>query len=129
MPKGTSEEFRRETYMTTMGTFSAAGTFEQDDSDPWLSITRSAGSTYARKLGMQLDYRMGMKGNASSKRVDDYPGPGVAYYSVPRGGRPARLPSPLAPVHALRRVPAGDVAGGAENAGAARSRTGGDGNG
>ena len=81
-PKGASEEFRRETYRTTMGTFSAAGTFEQDDSDPWMSITRSAGATYARKVGMQLDYRMGMKGNASSRRVDDYPGPGVAYYSV-----------------------------------------------
>jgi hypothetical protein len=81
-PKGVSEEFRRETYRTTMGTFSAAGTFEQDDSDPWMAITRSAGATYARKVGMQLDYRMGMKGNASSRRVDDYPGPGVAYYSV-----------------------------------------------
>jgi hypothetical protein len=65
-----------------MGTFSAAGTFEQDDSDPWMSITRSAGSTFARKVDMQIDYRMGMKGNASSKRIDDYPGPGVAYYSV-----------------------------------------------
>lgn len=81
-PKGVSDEFRRETYRTTMGTFSAAGTFEQDDSDPWMSITRSAGATYAHKVGMQLDYRMGMKGNASSRRVDDYPGPGVAYYSV-----------------------------------------------
>jgi hypothetical protein len=81
-PKGASAKFRDQTYRTTMGTFSAAGTFEQDDSDPWMSITRSAGSTFARKLGMQLDYRMGMKGNASSKRVDDYPGPGVAYYSV-----------------------------------------------
>jgi len=81
-PKGVSEEFRRESYRTTMGTFSAAGTFEQDDSDPWMSITRSAGSTYARKVGMQVDYRMGMNGSASSRRVDDYPGPGVAYYSV-----------------------------------------------
>src|SRR5262245_52172209 len=59
-PKGVSEEFRRESYRTTMGTFSAGGTFEQDDSDPWMSITRSAGTTYARKVGMQVDYRMGM---------------------------------------------------------------------
>jgi phenylpropionate dioxygenase-like ring-hydroxylating dioxygenase large terminal subunit len=81
-PKGAAEEFRTETYRTTMGTFSAGGTFEQDDSDPWMSITRASGSTYARKLDMQLDYRMGMTGEASSKRVDDYPGPGVAYYSV-----------------------------------------------
>lgn len=79
-PKGVSEEFRRETYRTSIGTFSAGGTFEQDDSDPWVSIARSAGSVFARKAGMKVDYRMGMAGVASSRRVDDYPGPGVAYF-------------------------------------------------
>ena len=79
-PKGVSEEFRRETYRTSIGTFSAGGTFEQDDSDPWVSIARSAGSVFARKAAMKIDYRMGMTGAASSRRVDDYPGPGVAYF-------------------------------------------------
>jgi PAH dioxygenase large subunit len=81
-PKGSSEDFRRETYRTTMGTFSAGGTFEQDDSDPWMAIARSAGTTYARKLGMKLNYTMGMNGSASSRRVDHYPGPGVAYFPM-----------------------------------------------
>jgi len=81
-PKGAPEDFRRETYRTTMGTFSAGGTFEQDDSDPWISIARSAGTAYGRKLGMKLDYRMGLKGTASSRRVDHYPGPGLAHYPM-----------------------------------------------
>ena len=79
-PRGVSEEFRRETYRTTMGTFSAGGTFEQDDTDPWTSIARTAGSAYGRKIGMNLDYTMGLEGVASSQRVHDYPGPGVAHY-------------------------------------------------
>jgi PAH dioxygenase large subunit len=81
-PKGASPEFRRASYRTTMGTFSAGGTFEQDDSDPWISIARSAGTTYGRKLGMKLNYRMGLKGAGSSHRVDDYAGPGVAHYPM-----------------------------------------------
>ena len=79
-PKDASEEFRHNTYLTAMGTFTAGGTFEQDDSDPWISIARSAGSAYARKVGMELDYTMGLKGAASSQFVDHYPGPGLAHF-------------------------------------------------
>ena len=74
-PKGAPEDFRRESYRTTMGTFSAGGTFEADDTDPWISIARSADTAYGRKVGMKIDYRMGMSGSADSKRVDDYPIP------------------------------------------------------
>jgi len=79
-PKGVSDEFRRETYRTSMGTFSAGGTFEQDDSDPWIAIARAARSAFARKVDMKIDYRMGMRGTASSRRVADYPGPGLAFF-------------------------------------------------
>jgi nitrite reductase/ring-hydroxylating ferredoxin subunit len=79
-PKGVSEEFRRNTYLTAMGTFSAGGTFEQDDTDPWIAIARSAGSTFGRKVGMKLDYTMGLRGAASSRVVDHYPGPGLAHF-------------------------------------------------
>jgi PAH dioxygenase large subunit len=79
-PKGVSEELRRNSYLTAMGTFSAGGTFEQDDTDPWISIARNAGSAYVRKLGMRLDYTMGLTGGASSRRVDHYPGPGLAHF-------------------------------------------------
>lgn len=81
-PKGAPEDFRRESYRTTMGTFSAGGTFEADDTDPWISIARSADTAYGRKVGMKIDYRMGMSGSADSKRVDDYPDPGVAFWNV-----------------------------------------------
>lgn len=79
-PKGVSEEFRRETYRASIGTFSAGGTFEQDDSDPWISIAHAAGSTFARKVEMKLDYRMGLHGAASSRPAPDYPAPGVAFF-------------------------------------------------
>jgi hypothetical protein len=79
-PKGVSEEFREDTYVTAMGTFTAGGTFEQDDSDPWISIARSAGSAFARKAGLELDYSMGLTGAASSQLVDHYPGPGLAHF-------------------------------------------------
>jgi phenylpropionate dioxygenase-like ring-hydroxylating dioxygenase large terminal subunit len=81
-PRGVSEELRRESYRTTMGTFSAGGTFEADDTDPWMSIARSAGTTYGRKIGMKSDYRMGMRGSGESQRVWDYPDPGVAWFNV-----------------------------------------------
>lgn len=79
-PKGVSEEFRRNTYQTAMGTFSPGGTFEQDDTDPWTSIARNAGSAFGRKVGNQLDYTMGMSGANSSQVTDDYPGPGLARF-------------------------------------------------
>jgi hypothetical protein len=85
-PKGAPEDFRRESYRTTMGTFSAGGTFEADDTDPWISIARAANTVYGRKVGMKLDYRMGMQGSADSKRVNDYPDPGVAYWNVLEDG-------------------------------------------
>jgi phenylpropionate dioxygenase-like ring-hydroxylating dioxygenase large terminal subunit len=81
-PRGVSEDYRRDTYRTTMGTFSAGGTFEADDTDPWMSIARSAGTTYGRKIGMKADYRMGMDGSGASKRMLDYPDPGIAFYNV-----------------------------------------------
>jgi hypothetical protein len=81
-PKGTTEEFRRESYRTTMGTFSGGGTFEADDTDPWMAIARSAGATYARKAALKADVRMGMGGAGVSKRAYDYPDPGIAYFNV-----------------------------------------------
>jgi phenylpropionate dioxygenase-like ring-hydroxylating dioxygenase large terminal subunit len=85
-PKGTPEEYRRKTYRTSMGTFSAGGTFEQDDSEPWIAQARTAGTAYGRKLGMELNYKMGLKGAASATRVDDFAGPGVAFYPVLEDG-------------------------------------------
>lgn len=85
-PKGAPEEFRRESYRTTMGTFSGGGTFEADDTDPWISIARSGGTTYGRKLGMKLHYGMGMNGSADSRWIQDYPDPGVAYWNVLEDG-------------------------------------------
>jgi nitrite reductase/ring-hydroxylating ferredoxin subunit len=85
-PRGAPADFRRESYRTTMGTFSASGTFEADDTDPWISIARSGGTTYGRKLGMKLDYRMGLNGSGDSRRVEDYPDPGIAFHNVLEDG-------------------------------------------
>jgi len=81
-PKGVPAEFREQTYRATMATFSASGMLEQDDAEPWIAMSRSARSNYARKLDMKLNYQMGLTGAGASKRTDDFPGPGVAYFPV-----------------------------------------------
>lgn len=78
--KEAPEEFKRESYKTTMATFSTSGTFEQDDTEPWTSLTRNAGTVFARKRDFRLNYKMGMEGIGTSKPVSDFPGPGLAYY-------------------------------------------------
>lgn len=77
--KGVPEEFRDATYKASMGSFSPSGVFEQDDSVPWESIARTAGTVFARKANMQLNYQMGMEGIGTAKPAPEWPGPGVAY--------------------------------------------------
>jgi len=79
-PKGAPEAFRRETARTTIGVLGAGGTVQQDDTEPWMSMARAAGTTYGHKLGMRLNYEMGLSGEGASKLADDYRGPGVAFY-------------------------------------------------
>jgi hypothetical protein len=77
--RGVSEEYRELAYRAATGTFSTSGTFEQDDAEPWQSIARTAGTTFARTQSLELNYLMGLNGYGISKPAADFPGPGVAY--------------------------------------------------
>jgi PAH dioxygenase large subunit len=81
-PKGVTPAYREQTYRATLATFSASGMLEQDDAEPWIAMSRTARSSYARKLDMKLNYQMGLAGAGASQRDDAFPGPGVAYYPV-----------------------------------------------
>lgn len=74
-----SEADRRRAYEVGMGTFSAAGIFEQDDAEPWQTITETSGSLSAETLGIDFNYAMGLPGMGAAGPVDDWPGPGIAY--------------------------------------------------
>jgi phenylpropionate dioxygenase-like ring-hydroxylating dioxygenase large terminal subunit len=79
-PKGVSEEFRTLTYRAAMGTFSSSGIFEQDDAEPWQSVSRTGGTVFARKANMLLNYQMGLPGFGTAKLASDFPGPGAAFW-------------------------------------------------
>jgi phenylpropionate dioxygenase-like ring-hydroxylating dioxygenase large terminal subunit len=81
-PRGASAELRERSYRTTMGTFSAGGVLEQDDAEPWIGLARAARSGFARKIGMKLNYQMGLGEAGVARRVEDFPGGGVAYFPV-----------------------------------------------
>jgi phenylpropionate dioxygenase-like ring-hydroxylating dioxygenase large terminal subunit len=78
--KGVSAEYRQLSYRAGLGTFSSSGLFEQDDAEPWQSMSRNGGSSIARTRNWLLNYKMGLRGIGGSRRVDDWPGPGVAYW-------------------------------------------------
>lgn len=80
IPKGASEENRRASYRSAMSTFSSSGIFEQDDTEPWTSITRTGGTVLARKNRLKLNYQMGLDGIGSARPISDFPGPGLVYY-------------------------------------------------
>jgi phenylpropionate dioxygenase-like ring-hydroxylating dioxygenase large terminal subunit len=76
VPKSASDEFKRASYDASMGTFSASGLFDQDDSEPWMSMARTAGSAFARKAGFKLNYQMGLT-VGTARFLEDWPGPGL----------------------------------------------------
>jgi nitrite reductase/ring-hydroxylating ferredoxin subunit len=76
--KDAPEEYVRDSYQVHMATFGTSGIFEQDDTEPWTTITRTSGSTFARLSDYKLNYQMGMNGIGTAEVVPDWPGPGVA---------------------------------------------------
>jgi phenylpropionate dioxygenase-like ring-hydroxylating dioxygenase large terminal subunit len=77
--KDMPDDFKELSHRVLMATFSPAGIFEQDDVIPWNSITRAAGSTFARLNSPMLSYRQGFNGIGRSKQVTDWVGPGECY--------------------------------------------------
>jgi phenylpropionate dioxygenase-like ring-hydroxylating dioxygenase large terminal subunit len=80
VPKGSPEPFRTMSQRAALGTFGSSGVFDQDDSEPWSTITRTGKSVFARKVGMRTNYQIGLNEQSGAKRVDDHPGPGVKYF-------------------------------------------------
>jgi phenylpropionate dioxygenase-like ring-hydroxylating dioxygenase large terminal subunit len=78
--KKAPEELKEQSYRAAMGTFSSSGTFEQDDAEPWASISRAGGSAFARKVGMKYNFQMGLEGIGCAALADDFPGPGVVFW-------------------------------------------------
>ena len=66
-------------YESHMATFGTSGIFEQDDTEPWTTITRNSGSTFARLNDVQLNYQMGTPGVGVAEPLEDWPGPGTAF--------------------------------------------------
>lgn len=66
-------------YKAALGSFSVAGNFEQDDTEPWSTVQQTGRSVAAELLELKLNYQMGLPGVGVAKRVHDWCGPGIAY--------------------------------------------------
>jgi hypothetical protein len=78
--KNMSAEQKRRTYTAGLGTFSMGGSFEMDDTEPWITVSRTGRSVSAELLDFQLNYQMGLPGIGISERLHTgWPGPGVVY--------------------------------------------------
>jgi nitrite reductase/ring-hydroxylating ferredoxin subunit len=79
--KNMSKEQKDRAYRAGLGTFSVGGAFEMDDTEPWITVARTGRSVAAEILDMKLNYQMGMPGIGIAKQVNDWPGPGIAYWT------------------------------------------------
>jgi nitrite reductase/ring-hydroxylating ferredoxin subunit len=79
VPQHASHEYREEAHRVAVATFSsAAGLFEQDDTEPFSTITRAARSPFVRRQGIRFNYQSGMR-VGTARPLDDWPGPGTVY--------------------------------------------------
>jgi nitrite reductase/ring-hydroxylating ferredoxin subunit len=79
--KNLTREQKDRAYRAGLGTFSLGGSFEMDDTEPWITVGRTGRSVAAELLDFNLNYQMGMPGIGIAKPVDDWPGPGIAYWT------------------------------------------------
>lgn len=78
--KNMSEAQKVRTYKAGLGTFSMGGSFEMDDTEPWITVSRTGRSVSAELLDMKLNYQMGLPGIGIAERVTEgWPGPGIVY--------------------------------------------------
>jgi phenylpropionate dioxygenase-like ring-hydroxylating dioxygenase large terminal subunit len=78
--KATPDNIRDVIRRAANGMFGPAGMVEQDDGEIWRSIARTGRSAFARTRSIGLNYKMGMDGVGTARRVDDWAGPGVCYW-------------------------------------------------
>jgi nitrite reductase/ring-hydroxylating ferredoxin subunit len=79
--KNMTQEQKDRAYHAGLGTFSMGGSFEMDDTEPWITVSRTGRSVGAELLDFKLNYQMGMPGIGIARPVDDWPGPGVVYWT------------------------------------------------
>lgn len=72
-------DFRERSLRAATANFSPSGMYEQDDTVPWQSMVKSAGSQFFGKRNVALHYGMGLNGSSIARQVDDWPGPGTAF--------------------------------------------------
>ncbi len=79
VPKGADDEFRQKAHDVAMGTFSPAGTWEQDDMAVWDGVSEAAGTVFAKENEITTNYLMGMDGMSQTEEYEEFPGPGHVY--------------------------------------------------
>lgn len=81
--KNMAPEQKERSYRAGLGTFSVGGSFEMDDTEPWITVGRTGRSVAAEIMNLQLNYKMGMPdvGVAHPVPEEEWPGPGKAYWS------------------------------------------------
>ncbi|MGE4409919.1 MAG: ring-hydroxylating oxygenase subunit alpha [Sphingomonadales bacterium] len=77
--KNATPEQKQRSYSAGLGTFSMAGLFEMDDSEPWATISKTGSSVAAELLDFKLNYQRGLPGIGEAELVESFPGPGVVY--------------------------------------------------
>jgi hypothetical protein len=79
--KTMSPEQKTRSYRAGLGTFSVGGSFEMDDTEPWITVGRTGRSVAAEVMDLKLNYQMGMPGVGIARQAENWPGPGKAYWS------------------------------------------------
>ncbi|EOM75111.1 hypothetical protein DW322_02840 [Rhodococcus rhodnii] len=72
--KNMTPEQKDRAYRAALGTFSLSGSFEMDDTEPWLTVARTGSSVAGELLDFELNYEMGMPGIGMATPVSDWPG-------------------------------------------------------
>ena len=76
--KEASEEYKQASLRIGVNTFTAAGTFDQDDSEAWAAIDAGSRGTVGKR--MMSSYQMILA--SEDERIPNFPGPGEAYNST-----------------------------------------------
>lgn len=79
--KSMSDEEKDRSYRAGLGTFSVGGSFEMDDTEPWITVAKTGKSVAAELLDFRLNYRMGMPGVGIAHPVSEWPGPGHVFWT------------------------------------------------
>jgi nitrite reductase/ring-hydroxylating ferredoxin subunit len=84
-PKEASKETKEKIHQAAVYTFGPSGNFDQDDVAVWSGIVDSAGSMFAKKHDLKLNYKMGLGDIGHAEQDPDWPGPGFSSETIHEG--------------------------------------------